>query len=75
MGDPKESVGEETYEPDPAYLLAVSQADEYLAHHDGINKLGMDDDIVKAMLKSCGPALEVYRAMRKLCASSLVSPR
>ena len=68
MGDPKESVGEEIYEPDPAYLLAVSQADEYLAHHDGMKKLGMDDDIVKAMLKSCGPALEVYRAMRKaLC--------
>jgi hypothetical protein len=46
MGDCKESVGEETYEPDPAYLRAVSQADEYLAHHDGMKKLGMDDDIM-----------------------------
>jgi hypothetical protein len=30
----KESVGEETYEPDGSYLLAVAQADAYLAHHD-----------------------------------------
>ena len=30
----KESVGEETYEPDVSYLLAVAHADAYLVHHD-----------------------------------------
>ena len=30
----KECVGEETYEPDGSYLLAVAQADAYLVHHD-----------------------------------------
>ncbi len=30
----KESVGQETYEPDGSYLLAAAQADAYLAHHD-----------------------------------------
>ena len=35
MGDfSKESVGEETYEPDGFYLLAVAQVDVYLTHHD-----------------------------------------
>jgi hypothetical protein len=28
------SVGEETYETDGSYLLAVAQGDAYLAHHD-----------------------------------------
>ena len=60
------------HERDPAYLRAVSQTDECLTH-DGMKKLYMDDDIVKAMLKSCGPALEVYRVMCKTLYH--VSPR